>query len=59
MCDKLGKGYHFSSTQFTNNYIKCDRVQQILEIKPEINFKQRDSGTTQGNYSRTMSQIGG
>ena len=36
-----------------------DRVQQILEIKPEINFKQRDSGTTQGNYSRTMSQIGG
>jgi len=36
-----------------------DRVKQILEIKPEINFKQRDSGTTQGNYSRTMSQIGG
>jgi cyclic pyranopterin phosphate synthase len=36
-----------------------DRVQQILNIKPEINFKQRDSGTTQGNYSRTMSQIGG
>ena len=36
-----------------------DRVRQILEIKPEINFKQRDSGTTQGNYSRTMSQIGG
>ncbi|MEG4235851.1 hypothetical protein QUA40_27985 [Microcoleus sp. Pol11C3] len=28
-------------------------------LKPEINFKQRDSGTTQGNYSRTMSQIGG
>ncbi len=36
-----------------------DRVQQILEIKPEINFKQRDSGTNAGNYSRTMSQIGG
>lgn len=36
-----------------------DRVRQILEIKPEINYKQRDSGTTQGNYSRTMSQIGG
>jgi cyclic pyranopterin phosphate synthase len=36
-----------------------ERVQQILNIKPEINFKQRDSGTTQGNYSRTMSQIGG
>jgi cyclic pyranopterin phosphate synthase len=36
-----------------------DRVRHILEIKPEINFKQRDSGTTQGNYSRTMSQIGG
>jgi len=36
-----------------------DRVRHILEIKPEINFKQRDSGTNQGNYSRTMSQIGG
>jgi hypothetical protein len=36
-----------------------DRVRHILEIKPEINFKQRDSGTTQGNYSRTLSQIGG
>jgi len=37
----------------------CDRLQQILQIKPEINFKQRDSGTNAGNYSRTMSQIGG
>jgi molybdenum cofactor biosynthesis enzyme MoaA len=36
-----------------------DRVREILEIKPEINFKQRDSGTNAGNYSRTMSQIGG
>ncbi|HLO87418.1 MAG TPA: GTP 3',8-cyclase MoaA [Nostocaceae cyanobacterium] len=34
------------------------QVQQILAIKPEINFKQRDTGTT-GTYSRTMSQIGG
>ncbi|MBD2186444.1 GTP 3',8-cyclase MoaA [Planktothrix sp. FACHB-1355] len=35
-----------------------DRVFQLLAIKPEINFKQRYSGTT-GAYSRTMSQIGG
>lgn len=35
------------------------RVQQLLAIKPEINFKQRDSGTTTGVYTRTMSQIGG
>lgn len=34
------------------------QVRQILDIKPEINFKQRDSGTL-GNYARTMSQIGG
>ncbi|MUL36476.1 GTP 3',8-cyclase MoaA [Gloeocapsopsis dulcis] len=33
-------------------------VRQLLAIKPEINFKQRESGTT-GAYSRTMSQIGG
>lgn len=36
-----------------------DRVCQLLELKPEINFKQRESGTTTGIYSRTMSQIGG
>ncbi|MGF1482376.1 MAG: GTP 3',8-cyclase MoaA [Cyanophyceae cyanobacterium] len=36
-----------------------EQVRQILEIKPEINFKQRDSGTDTGIYSRTMSQIGG
>jgi cyclic pyranopterin phosphate synthase len=34
------------------------RVGQMLAIKPEINFKQRESGTT-GAYTRTMSQIGG
>ncbi|PSB00815.1 GTP 3',8-cyclase MoaA [Merismopedia glauca] len=34
------------------------QVQQLLEMKPEINFKLRDSGTT-GSYRRTMSQIGG
>ena len=35
------------------------QVCQLLALKPEINFKQRDSGTTEGAYSRTMSQIGG
>ena len=35
-----------------------EQVSQLLMIKPEINFKQRDSGTT-GTYARTMSQIGG
>ncbi|MDY6804838.1 MAG: GTP 3',8-cyclase MoaA [Cyanobacteriota bacterium] len=35
-----------------------EKVSYLLGIKPEINFKQRDSGTT-GTYSRTMSQIGG
>lgn len=34
------------------------QVQNLLEIKPEINYKQRNSGTT-GIYTRTMSQIGG
>ena len=38
--------------------ILLERVGQLLSIKPEINFKQRDSGTM-GSYSRTMSQIGG
>ena len=33
-------------------------VRKILNIKSEINFKQRDSGTV-GTYTRTMSQIGG
>ena len=35
------------------------QVHQLLQIKSEINFKQRESGTTTGIYSRTMSQIGG
>lgn len=34
------------------------QVRELLAIKPEINFKLRDSGTT-GAYTRTMSQIGG
>jgi cyclic pyranopterin phosphate synthase len=34
------------------------QVQTLLQLKPEINYKGRDSGTT-GSYSRTMSQIGG
>lgn len=34
------------------------QVRDLLAIKPEINFKQRESGTT-GAYTRTMSQIGG
>lgn len=33
-------------------------VSDLLMQKPEINYKQRESGTT-GAYSRTMSQIGG
>ncbi|HAX80070.1 MAG TPA: GTP 3',8-cyclase MoaA [Cyanobacteria bacterium UBA11372] len=36
-----------------------ERVSQLLAIKPEINFKQRYSGTSKGVYTRTMSQIGG
>lgn len=35
------------------------QVAGILAIKPEINFKQRESGTNSSGYSRTMSQIGG
>ncbi len=34
------------------------QVEDLLALKPEINYKQRESGTT-GAYSRTMSQIGG
>jgi cyclic pyranopterin phosphate synthase len=34
------------------------QVRELLQIKPDINFKQRESGNTDG-YSRTMSQIGG
>ncbi|MDX2273155.1 MAG: GTP 3',8-cyclase MoaA [Cyanobacteriota bacterium] len=36
-----------------------EQVGQLLLIKPDINFKQRDSGTTGNPYRRTMSQIGG
>jgi GTP 3',8-cyclase len=35
------------------------RVSDLLAIKPEVNFKQRENGTTAGTYARTMSQIGG
>ncbi len=34
-------------------------VRELLMAKPEINYKQRESGTALGIYSRTMSQIGG
>jgi GTP 3',8-cyclase len=36
-----------------------DRVRELLEMKPEINYKGRDSGTMGQTYTRTMSQIGG
>ncbi len=39
--------------------IITNQVKQLLQLKPEINFKQRDSGTDTGFYTRTMSQIGG
>ncbi|MEM8637645.1 MAG: GTP 3',8-cyclase MoaA [Cyanobacteria bacterium P01_G01_bin.54] len=35
------------------------QVAQLLQAKPEINFKARESGTETGVYARTMSQIGG
>ncbi|MCW6035931.1 GTP 3',8-cyclase MoaA [Spirulina subsalsa FACHB-351] len=35
------------------------QVQDLILLKPEINFKLRDSGTEDGSYHRTMSQIGG
>lgn len=35
-----------------------DRLSELLALKPEINFKERNSGAT-GAYTRTMSQIGG
>jgi len=34
------------------------QISQLLLLKPDINFKERDSGTD-GQYTRTMSQIGG
>ncbi len=36
-----------------------DKVSYLLRMKPEINYKDRNSGTENGNYRRTMSQIGG
>ena len=35
------------------------QVQELLDLKPAINYKQRDSGTIGEAYTRTMSQIGG
>ncbi len=35
------------------------RVQELLVLKEEINFKERESGSSTGQYQRTMSQIGG
>ncbi|MEH1874690.1 GTP 3',8-cyclase MoaA [Nostoc sp.] len=35
-----------------------EQVRHLLGIKPEINYKGRDSGIS-GTYTRTMSQIGG
>jgi GTP 3',8-cyclase len=35
------------------------RVQELLVLKEEINYKERESGSSAGQYSRTMSQIGG
>lgn len=34
------------------------QVRELVFLKPEINYKEREAGTT-GRYSRTMSQIGG
>ena len=36
-----------------------EQLRKLLAIKPEINFKQRDTGNQTGTYNRTMSQIGG
>lgn len=35
------------------------QVEDLLLLKPEINYKGRESGTNTGIYHRTMSQIGG
>jgi GTP 3',8-cyclase len=36
-----------------------EQVRSLLVAKPEINYQQRESGTVDGRYGRTMSQIGG
>ena len=35
------------------------QVEDLLQLKPEINYKGRESGSSTGSYHRTMSQIGG
>jgi GTP 3',8-cyclase len=35
------------------------QVRDLLALKPEINYKGRESGSETGTYKRTMSQIGG
>jgi GTP 3',8-cyclase len=35
------------------------QVRDLLALKPEINYKGRESGSETGTYHRTMSQIGG
>ena len=35
------------------------QVSELLDLKPEINYKGRESGTDTDFYHRTMSQIGG
>jgi GTP 3',8-cyclase len=35
------------------------QVRELLALKPEINYKGRESGSDSGSYYRTMSQIGG
>jgi GTP 3',8-cyclase len=35
------------------------QVQDLIALKPEINYKERISGSSTAAYSRTMSQIGG
>lgn len=43
---------------FSTEYLR-QKVQHILAIKPDINFKQREKGSEGKHYQRTMSQIGG
>ncbi|MGF1487504.1 MAG: GTP 3',8-cyclase MoaA [Prochloraceae cyanobacterium] len=45
--------------QGTSTEILRQKISNLLLIKPEINFKQRESGTEASVYQRTMSQIGG
>ena len=36
-----------------------EKVAHLLALKPEINYKERESGNDTGIYNRTMSQVGG